>query len=103
MRFVAGLGAVAESHRESAASRGAVVAKLLRPGDATERDAAGRGTVVDLLARAPRRCCWPRVPWRRGWRHRGRSGSIGKHLQEWKCAQKKPARVSGCETLAGVR
>ena len=63
MRFVAGLGAVAESHRESAASRGAVVAKLLRPGDATERDAAGRGTVVDLLARAPRRCCWQGAPW----------------------------------------
>ena len=60
MRFVAGRGAVVESHREDVAGRGAVVAKLLRPGDATERDAAGRGTVVDLLAEAPRRCCWPR-------------------------------------------
>ena len=89
MRFVAG--------------RGAVVAKLLRPGDATERDAAGRGTVVDLLARAPRRCCWPRVPWRRGWRHRGRSGSIGKKLRGMEQCTKKPAGVSGCETLAGVR
>ena len=89
MRFVAG--------------RGAVVAKLLRPGDATERDAAGRGTVVDLLARAPRRCCWPRVPWRRGWRHRGRSGSIGKKLRGMEQYTKKPAGVSGCETLAGVR
>ena len=37
--------------------------------DATEQDAAGRGAleetlagciVVDLLAEAPRRCCWPR-------------------------------------------
>ena len=89
MRFVAG--------------RGAVVAKLLRPGDATERDAAGRGTVVDLLAEAPRRCCWPRVPWRRGWRHRGRSGSIGKKLRGMEQCTKKPAGVSGCETLAGVR
>ena len=102
MRFVAG--------------RGAVVAKLLRPGDATEQDAteqdaAGRGaleetlagcTVVDLLARAPRRCCWPRVPWRRGWRHRGRSGSIGKQLQDGS-VHKKTCQGIGCETLAGVR
>ena len=58
MRFVAG--------------RGAVVAKLLRPGDATERDAAGRGTVVDLLAEAPRRCCWQG--------HRG--GSVGQAAKE---------------------
>ena len=49
MRFVAG--------------RGAVVAKLLRPGDATERDAAGRGTVVDLLAEAPWRRRWQGAPW----------------------------------------
>ena len=106
-----------ESHREDVAGRGAVVAKLLRPGDATEQDAAeqdavGRGAleetlagciVVDLLARAPRRCCWPRVPWRRGWRHRGRSSSIGKKLRGMEQCTKKPAGVSGCETLAGVR
>ena len=85
MRFVAG--------------RGAVVAKLLRPGDATERDAAGRGTVVDLLARAPRRCCWPMVPWRRGWRHRGRSGSIGKKLQGDGAVHKKTCRGIGVRNL----
>ena len=54
MRFVAGRGAAAKSHREAAAGRGDVVAKLLLagapwwlsccwPGDATEQDAAGRG------------------------------------------------------------
>ena len=51
MRFVAGLGAVAESHRESAAGRGAVAELLLRPGDATEQDAAGRGAVAERLQR----------------------------------------------------
>ena len=67
MRFVAG--------------RGAVVAKLLRPGDATERDAAGRGTVVDLLAEAPRRCCWPRrLGGDAGRVHRG--GSVGQGAKE---------------------
>ena len=67
MRFVAG--------------RGAVVAKLLRPGDATERDAAGRGTVVDLLAEAPRRCCWPRrLGGDAGRVHRG--GSVGRGAKE---------------------
>ena len=94
MRFVAG--------------RGAVVAKLLRPGDTTEQDAAGRGaleetlagcTVVDLLARAPRRFCWPRVPWRRGWRHRGRSGSIGKKLQGDGAVHKKTCRGIGVRNL----
>ena len=53
MRFVAGRGAweetlagctVVESHREGVAGRGAVVAKLLRPGDATEQ-----GAVAELL------------------------------------------------------
>ena len=67
MRFVAG--------------RGAVVAKLLRPGDATERDAAGRGTVVDLLAEAPRRCCWPRrLGGDAGRVHRG--GFVGQGAKE---------------------
>ena len=72
MRFVAGRGAVVESHREDVAGRGAVVAKLLRPGDATERDAAGRGTVVDLLAEAPWRRCWQG--------HHG--GSVGQGAKE---------------------
>ena len=42
MRFVAGLGAVAESHRESAAGRGAVAERLQRG-----------GAVVEMLAEAP--------------------------------------------------
>ena len=60
---------------------------------------AGRGTMVDLLARAPRRCCWPRVPWRRGWRHRGRSGSIGKKLQGDGAVHKKTCRGIGVRNL----
>ena len=36
-------------------------------------------------------------------RHRGRSGSIGKKLRGMEQCTKKPAGVSGCETLAGVR
>ena len=58
-----------------------MVAKLLRPGDATERDAAGRGTVVDLLAEAPRRCCWPRrLGGDAGRVHRG--GFVGQGAKE---------------------
>ena len=67
MRFVAG--------------RGAVVAKLLRPGDATERDAAGRVHRGGLLAEAPRRCCWPRrLGGDAGRVHRG--GSVGQGAKE---------------------
>ena len=89
MRFVAG--------------RGAVVAKLLRPGDATERDTAGRvhrggsvgqgakevllaeGTVAKRMA----------APWQE-WQHREAPAGM-------EVCTKKPAGVSGCETLAGVR
>ena len=37
------------------------------------------------------------APWQ------GRSGSIGKKLRGMEQCTKKPAGVSGCETLAGVR
>ena len=57
------------------AGRGAVVAKLL----------LAEGTVAKRM------------------RHRGRSGSIGKKLRGIEQCTKKPAGVSGCETLAGVR
>ena len=132
MRFVAGRGAVATEMLAGAPWWKAIENQLLAEApwwlsccwledateqdateqDAAEQDAVGRGAleetlagciVVDLLARAPRRCCWPRVPWRRGWRHRGRSGSIGKKLRGMEQCTKKPAGVSGCETLAGVR
>ena len=82
MRFVAGRGAAAKSHREDVAGRGAAAERLAGalqrraigkmllagdtvtelllagapwwlsccwPGDATEQDAAGRGTVTELL------------------------------------------------------
>ena len=110
-----------ESHREDVGGRGVVVAKLLRPGDATERDAAGRGTVVDLLAEAPWRRRWQDAPWwicwpgrqggaaGRGYRGEEDGGTVagvaasGRNCRGMEQCTKKPAGVSGCETLAGVR
>ena len=70
MRFVAGRGAVAErlqrggavAERLAAAWRIAIGKKLL----------PGRAIGKKLLAGTPWQSCWPRVPWRRGWRHCGR-------------------------------
>ena len=88
------------------AGRGAVVAKLLRPGDATERDAAGRGAVVDLLAEAPWRRRWQGAPWwicwpgrqggaaGRGYRGEEDGGTVagvaasGRNCGGWSSAQK---------------
>ena len=98
MRFVAG--------------RGAVVAKLLRPGDATEQDAAGRGALEETLAGAPWWICWPGRQGGaagRGYRGEEDGGTVagvaasGRNCRGMEQCTKKPAGVSWCETLAGVR
>ena len=62
MRFVAGWGAAAKSHREDAAGRGAA-AELL----------TGRGAAAEI--------CAEEVAARREMLHEGRCGSIGKQLR----------------------
>ena len=61
MRFVAGRGAVAESHRESAAGRGAVAEShresVAGRGAAAERLQRGGAMAELLLARAQQRSC----------------------------------------------
>ena len=52
MRFVAGRGAAAKSHREDAAGRGAVAELLVGRGAAAKsyrEDVAGRGAVAEIL------------------------------------------------------
>ena len=88
MRFVAGRGAVAERHREDVAGRGAEAEML-----------AGAPWRSDCREAEPSQSCWPGVSWRRGWRHRGRSGSIGKKLQGDGAVHKKTCRGIGLRNL----
>ena len=112
MRFVAGRGAAAKSHREDVAGRGAA-AKSHRE-DAAGRECHGEedgGTVAEshreeLLAGAPWQSCWPGAPWKRvgsgygnklwqGKQSAGRDAPSGRRCRQGRCSEEPSGSKQG--------